>query len=99
MGGRAAVLLSDAAPKLTGIRDTDRANEEALLAVVSALVPSLLQPGGDLLIKLFDSPEADAAAKAIGRHFSKKIGIRPEASRKGSSERYFLARGFRPGDP
>ena len=96
LGGKAQVLLSDAAPKLTGVRATDRAHEEELLAVIAGLVPALLAPGGDLLIKLFDSPEADAAARTLGRSFEKKIGMRPEASRKGTSERYLLARGHRP---
>jgi 23S rRNA (uridine2552-2'-O)-methyltransferase len=96
LGGKARVLLSDAAPKLTGIRDTDRAREEELLGAIAALVPLLLEPGGDLVVKLFDGPEADAAARAVGRDFAKRIGIRPEASRKGSSERYLIARGFRP---
>lgn len=99
LGGRAQVLLSDAAPKLTGVRATDRAREEALLTTIAALVPALLAPGGDLLIKLFDSPEADAAARALGRSFEKTIGMRPEASRKGTSERYLLARGYRPDAP
>lgn len=95
LAGKARVLLSDAAPKLTGIRDTDRAREEELLGVIAGLIPALLEPGGDLLLKLFDGPEADAAAKAISRHFEKTIGTRPEASRKGTSERYLLARGLR----
>ena len=95
LGGPADVLLSDAAPKLTGIRATDRAREEELLAAVAAVVPILLRAGGSLLVKLFDSPEADVAAKALGRRFEKTLGMRPEASRKGTSERYFLARGFR----
>ncbi len=95
LGRKADVLLCDAAPKLTGIRATDRAREEELLTVVARLIPRLLRPGGDLLLKLFDSPEADAAARAIGIGFEKKIGTRPEATRKGSSERYLLARGYR----
>ncbi|MCC6640946.1 MAG: RlmE family RNA methyltransferase [Deltaproteobacteria bacterium] len=99
LGGRAQVLLSDAAPKLTGVRATDRAREEELLTTIAALVPALLAPGGDLLIKLFDSPEADAAARALGRSFEKTIGMRPEASRRGTSERYLLARGYRPDAP
>jgi len=96
LGRKAWVLLADAAPKLTGIRATDRARQEELLGTIAALVPRLLEPGGDLLLKLFDGPEADAAAKAVARHFVKKSGIRPEASRKGTSERYLLARGFCP---
>ena len=47
--GPADVLLSDAAPKLTGVRATDRAHEETLLAAIEAALPELLQPGGCLL--------------------------------------------------
>src|SRR4029450_12066958 len=49
LGRPADVLLSDAAPKLTGIRATDRAREEALLEAIEALVPQLLRPGGSLV--------------------------------------------------
>ena len=42
LGGRAAVVLCDAAPKLTGVRATDRAREEALLETVEALLPAIL---------------------------------------------------------
>ncbi len=95
LGGRAQVLLSDAAPKLTGIRATDRAHEETLLGAIESLVPVLLEPGSNLVVKLFDGPEADAAAKRLGRRFRKSSGIRPEASRKGTSERYLLAWGYK----
>ena len=37
-GGRADLLLCDAAPKLSGARDVDRAAEERLLTSVEALV-------------------------------------------------------------
>src|SRR5690606_21388418 len=39
LGGSAHVVLSDAAPKLTGVRATDRAREEALLEAIEALLP------------------------------------------------------------
>ena len=63
--GRADVLLSDAAPKLTGIRATDRAREEALLESFEALIPLLLRPGGSILVKLLEGPEAQAIANEI----------------------------------
>ena len=44
LGGSADVLLSDAAPKLTGIRDRDRALEEELLAGVEMFAREI--PGG-----------------------------------------------------
>ena len=40
-GGPADVVLSDAAPKLTGVRETDRANEERLLKVRANLENTL----------------------------------------------------------
>jgi 23S rRNA U2552 (ribose-2'-O)-methylase RlmE/FtsJ len=45
-------------------------------------------------MKLLEGPEARAAAERIGRRFrsARTLGLR--ASRRGSSERYLLARGF-----
>jgi 23S rRNA (uridine2552-2'-O)-methyltransferase len=94
LGGPADVLLSDAAPKLTGVRATDRAREEALLEAVEAAVPRLLRPGGALLVKLLDCPEAAGFAKRIRKRFASAREMRPAASRQGSSERYLLAKGM-----
>ncbi len=94
LGGPAELLLSDAAPKLTGVRATDRAREEALLEAVEAAVPRLLAPGGTLLVKLLDCPEAAGFAKRMHARFASARELRPKASRRGSSERYLLAKGF-----
>jgi len=93
LGGPADVLLSDAAPKLTGVRITDRANEERLLEAIEALIPKLLRPGGDLLLKIMEGPEAQAIDKRIRAGFTKSKTVKPAASRKGTTERYLLARG------
>jgi 23S rRNA (uridine2552-2'-O)-methyltransferase len=95
LGGLADVLLSDAAPKLTGLRDTDRANEEALLLAVERALPRLLRPGGDALVKLLEGPEAQAIDKRLRSRFAHAKSVKPAASRPGSSERYLLARGLR----
>ena len=92
LGGPADVLLCDAAPKLTGVRERDRAAEERLLEAVEALVPSLLRPGGDLLVKILEGPEAQQVDKRIRQGFAKAKTVKSQASRKGSSERYLLAR-------
>jgi 23S rRNA (uridine2552-2'-O)-methyltransferase len=96
LGGPADVVLCDAAPKLTGIRDADRAHEEALLEAVAAALPPLLRPGGDLLCKLLEGPEAAAIARRIAADFRESRTLKPEATRKGSSERYLLGRGYQP---
>ena len=58
LGRKAEVVLSDAAPKTTGIKATDRAREETLLQSVVSTLPNVLDKGGDLLMKLLDCPEA-----------------------------------------
>ncbi len=93
--GPADVVLSDAAPKLTGIRPTDRANEERLLETVEALIPLLLQRDGALILKLLESPEAQAVAKRLRARFTKAKTTRPASSRKGTTERYLVATGFK----
>ncbi len=93
---RADVVLSDAAPKLTGIRATDRAREEELLGAVERLLPHILNRGGDLLLKVLESPEAQEILQRIRVRFDRARSLRPAASRKGTSERYLLARGYRP---
>jgi 23S rRNA (uridine2552-2'-O)-methyltransferase len=95
LGGPADVVLSDAAPKLTGVRASDRANEERLLEAVEALLPALLRPGGDLLLKIMEGPEAQQIDKRLRRRFERAKTVKPQASRKGTTERYLLARGFR----
>ena len=94
LGGRADALLSDAAPKLTGVRATDRAREEALLEAVEARVPELLAPGGSLILKLLDCPEAEAVRRRLATRFAASRIAKPAATRKGSSERYLLGWGF-----
>lgn len=97
LGGPADVVLCDAAPKLTGIRDADRAHEEALLEAVEAALPRLLRPGGSLLLKLLEGPEAQRIERRIRGCFGKARSLKPEATRKGSSERYLLGREYRGG--
>ena len=94
LGGPADALLSDAAPKLTGIRATDRAHEESLLEAIEALLPALLRPGGTLVVKLLEGPEAQAIAKRLQKRFASARITTSQATRKGSSEKYLIARDF-----
>ncbi|HEB89694.1 MAG TPA: RlmE family RNA methyltransferase [Deltaproteobacteria bacterium] len=96
---RADVVLSDAAPKLTGVRETDRAREERLLEAIEALLPELLAPGGSLLLKVLEGPEARRVDQRIRKRFARAKTLKLRSTRKGSSEIYLLARGYRGGDP
>lgn len=92
---RADIVLSDAAPKLTGIRETDRANEERLLEAIEALLPELLAEGGAFVVKILESPEAAAVDQRMRRQFTKARTVKLRATRKGSTERYLVALGYR----
>jgi 23S rRNA (uridine2552-2'-O)-methyltransferase len=96
LGGPCDVLLSDAAPKLTGVRERDRAAEERLLDAIEALIPQLLREDGDLLVKLLECPEAQRFQQRLRDRFARVKTLRARATRKGSSERYLLARTHRP---
>ena len=94
-GGHADVLLSDLAPKLTGVRARDAAQARVLADAVSAFAERLLRPGGRLVMKLFmndDVPRLKARLQAL---FREVRTTRPEATRKGSAEIYAVASDFR----
>ena len=94
VGVLADVVLSDAAPKLTGVRETDRANEERLLEAIEGLLPRLLVSGGSLVIKILDGPEAQEIDRRMRKAFRKAKVVKLEATRKGSTEKYLVAQGY-----
>jgi 23S rRNA (uridine2552-2'-O)-methyltransferase len=91
---RADVVLSDAAPKLTGVRETDRANEERLLEAIEALLPRLLVPGGSFVIKILEGPEAQEIDRRMRKMFRKAKTVKLQSTRKGSTEKYLVAQGY-----
>ena len=95
LGCRADMLLSDAAPKLTGVRAVDRALEERILEAIEIQIPLLLREGGDLLMKILDGPEAQVIDRRIRVMFKTAKTVKAKATRKGSTERYLYARGYR----
>ncbi len=96
LGGRPAdVVLSDAAPKLTGVRETDRANEERLLEAIEAMLPRLLAPGGAFVVKVLEGPEAQSIVRRLQQSFEQAKTVKLQSTRKGSTEKYLVARGHR----
>jgi 23S rRNA (uridine2552-2'-O)-methyltransferase len=95
-GGPVAVVLSDMAAASTGQRAVDRLRAEALGEAVLALLPELLEPGGNAVIKLVRGAESGVTA-AAKRAFARVQLVRPEATHRGSSEIYLVALGYRGG--
>jgi 23S rRNA (uridine2552-2'-O)-methyltransferase len=89
-------VISDVAPKLTGIRDTDEARSLELNGTALAVAKRLLRPGGNFLIKSFVSEELRSFSAELEKQFRSVQRTRPDASRKGSSEIYFFAKDYQP---
>jgi 23S rRNA (uridine2552-2'-O)-methyltransferase len=91
--GRAPnVVLSDMAPKLTGIGPRDEVRCADLEHAALDLAVATLAPAGRVLIKLMTDGQSVASAH---EHFAVVKTTRPPATRKGSSEAYLVATGFR----
>ena len=98
ISGLADVVLSDMAPKLSGIRETDMARAAELQRRAVEIATAILRPGGTLVIKGFMSNEVGEMTNALRRVFDKVQRTKPDATRQGSSEFYFIATSFR-GNP
>ncbi len=94
LGGTAQCVLSDMAPKLSGIRDADMARSYALNQMALQVAKELLRPGGVLLVKSFVSEDLQSYTAELKNHFTLVQRTKPEASRQGSSELYFYAKGY-----
>ncbi len=86
------LVISDMAPNLTGIRDTDQARSMALAEMVLDFCQQVLRPGGDLLIKLFEGAGTSEYRQQLREHFEQVLTRKPDASRDKSREFYVLAR-------
>jgi 23S rRNA (uridine2552-2'-O)-methyltransferase len=95
LDGSADCVLSDLAPKLSGIRDADCARSLALNLTALNVARRLLRAGGSFLVKSFVGPELDTFSQELKKSFRSIQRTRPEATRRGSSEIYFLGRDFR----
>ncbi len=93
-GSKIDLVLSDMAPNITGIRITDQANAENLQDAILAFCRGALNPGGNVLTKLFEGETVSVVRKRFNQHFDQVQMVKPEASRSESKEIYLLARGF-----
>lgn len=95
LGGPADVVLSDMAPKLSGIRERDDARAMELCRAALACAQAVLRPGGALVVKVFMGEEYRAFLAHLRATFTLIKIARPEATRRGSAETYVLASGLR----
>ncbi|MBX3375493.1 MAG: RlmE family RNA methyltransferase [Phycisphaeraceae bacterium] len=87
-------VLSDMAPDTTG--HGDHFLSVRLCRRVLELLPSLLKPGGNLAMKVFEGEEYPALLKETSRMFASAKGFKPKASRDVSREMYIIGERYRP---
>ncbi|MDP1709827.1 MAG: RlmE family RNA methyltransferase, partial [Candidatus Komeilibacteria bacterium] len=84
------IVLSDLAPKTSGIKTRDQALSLELDQQVINLAQNLLKPGGAIIIKIFQSPDMHHFIKQIETMFSFVHVYKPQASRDRSFETYLI---------
>jgi 23S rRNA (uridine2552-2'-O)-methyltransferase len=91
---RASVLVSDAAPHLTGARSVDQARAVGLGEDALALASRALKPGGNFVVKTFQGEDFDGLLAAVRVRFRSVQVYRPRVTRRGSRECYIIGRNF-----
>lgn len=90
LGEKANVIMSDASPSLTGIKNIDQLNSADLVNSVLSLKESLLVDKGNLVMKLFQGSEYPQLVKNAKKDFKIVKTTKPASSRKQSSEMYLV---------
>jgi 23S rRNA (uridine2552-2'-O)-methyltransferase len=87
-------LVSDLAPKFTGIHNLDHARQVDLARTALKAAPSILRRGGSMVVKVIMGGEFEAFLREIRKKFTQVRVIKPKASRESSTEIYVVCRGF-----
>ena len=84
------LVMSDAAPKTTGILDSDNYNSFKLSSRSLDIAKKVLKRKGNYICKIFQGEYFDEFHKEVKKNFRKLKTIKPEASRKKSKEIYLI---------
>jgi 23S rRNA (uridine2552-2'-O)-methyltransferase len=84
-------VVSDLAPKTTGIREVDQQRSLDLARIAWEWARKLLRPGGHFLVKVFEGSGVEALARELETAFRVCRRVKPPGSRAASKEIYLLA--------
>jgi 23S rRNA (uridine2552-2'-O)-methyltransferase len=94
-GQRVDLVISDMAPNLSGIADTDAARVEDLVDLAIDFARQHLKPSGSLLVKCFNASGYTQIVEKFRDQFKTVGSKKPKASRDKSSEIFLLGKGLR----
>jgi len=95
LGGAPDLVLSDMAANTVGHKQTDHLRTMGLVEVAADFAINVLAEGGAFVTKGFAGGTDAALLAVLKRHFRVVKHAKPPASRKGSSEWYMVAQGFK----
>lgn len=87
------VVVSDMAPKTTGIRITDQARSMELCELALDTAKKFLKPGGPFVCKLFHSDDFARLRDLIKKDFRQFEAMKPDSTRKISKEIFLIGLG------
>ncbi len=90
-GKQADVLISDASPRFTGIRDIDVLRQYELTVKSYEIARDLVRRGGSIMLKAFDCEDLRGLELKLRREYGFVKRFIPRAKRKTSSELYLIA--------
>jgi 23S rRNA (uridine2552-2'-O)-methyltransferase len=95
LGGPADLVLSDMAANTVGHPQTDHLRTMGLVEAALEFATEVLRPGGAFVAKVLAGGADHGLVAELKRNFTTVKHAKPPASRKGSSEWYVVAQGFK----
>jgi len=84
------VVVSDMAPRTTGVRITDQARSTELCELALTVAQKYLKPKGHFVCKFFHSEDFEFFRNQLRKNFSKVEILRPKSTRKESKEIFLI---------
>ena len=89
------VVVSDMAPNTTGIKSVDQIRSLQLVEMCFYHLKQFLKPGGNFVIKVFDSNDAQQFLKEQRTSFTKYHYLKPKSTRSVSKEFFVIGIGYK----
>lgn len=84
------LVISDMAPKTTGINFTDQVRSLELCERALEVADLWLKPGGHLVVKIFQGPDVKAFTDSLRPRFARVKTFKPKSSRAESKEIFII---------
>jgi 23S rRNA (uridine2552-2'-O)-methyltransferase len=91
----ADVVISDAAPNITGVWEVDHARQIDLATKALEIAQCILRASGNFFVKVFEGDLLNDFIQTVKNLFETVKIVKPQASRAKSSEMYLLALGLK----